>query len=418
MQGTSKIQHAAAGFGPGHDYQGRKAMKFKSVAAAAVAFAFLGFSAPALQAQTGTVKIGLNESMSGNFVAVGLPPAISVRMAVKEINDKGGFVVAGTTYKIQLVEVDNQSATASAVAGMTRLVEDDKVNFVFGPTLSTLATQSAQISVPAKVIHISAATSWQANGSLSDPAKPLLFGTQNPVNRIADIDAESMAQMGIKKIAFISQDDEVTKAVMPSFMASMKAANISVATVLFPPGTTDYTSYVSRAKGEDVDGVYFNHPMAVVNEVLRTVVQLGAGPKGFGGRNLNPNAPLKTAIGGPIPIPFFSTQATPSFEYPGNAKVKAFTERIKAFAPEIVGANTTFSFFTYDVVYMLVEAMKQAGTVTDTAKIGSALGNLSYDGVVGRICFGKTVRTTSLDGGVIVVRDGKLDSKVSPSTCK
>jgi branched-chain amino acid transport system substrate-binding protein len=418
MHGLSEIRIAASRPGPGRQSQGGKTGQARSALVAVCTIAVMGFAAPALQAQTGTVKIGLNESMSGNFVAVGLPPAIAVRMAVREINDKGGFAVAGTTYKIQLVEVDNQSATPSAVAGMTKLVEDDKVNFVFGPTLSTLATQSAQISVPAKVLHISAATSWQANGSLSDPAKPLLFGTQNPVNRIADIDAESMAQLGIKKVAFLSQDDEVTKAVMPSFMASMKAANIGVATVLFPPGTTDYTSYVSRAKGEGVDGVYFNHPMAVVNEVLRTVVQLGAGPKGFGGRNLNPNSPLKTAIGGPIPIPFFSTQATPSFEYPGNAKVKAFTERIKAFAPEIVGANTTFSFFTYDVVYMLVEAMKQAGTVTDTAKIGAALGNLSYDGVVGKLCFGKTVRTASLDGGVIVVRDGKLDSRVSPSTCR
>src|ERR1700716_2633748 len=100
------------------------------VAAAALALSASGAIA---QGRTGTVKIGINEELSGAFVSVGVPPAAGVKMAIKEINDKGGFVVGGTTYRFQVIEVDNQSQTASAVAGMTKLVEDDKVQVVFGP---------------------------------------------------------------------------------------------------------------------------------------------------------------------------------------------------------------------------------------------------------------------------------------------
>ena len=62
--------------------------------------------------------------------------------------------------------------------------------------------------------------------------------------------------------------------------------------------------------------------------------------------------------------------------------------------------------------------MKKAGSVTDTDRIGAELAALTYDGVIGKTCFGKSLRTASLDGGMLVVRDGKLDSRVIPSPCK
>src|SRR4051812_41415670 len=98
---------------------------------------------PAAQAQgkTGVVRIGINDSLSGALVAFGTPPVAALRLAIKDINEKG-FVVGDTTYRFQAVEVDNRSEGAAAVAGMTRLVEDEKVRFVFGPTVSALANQA------------------------------------------------------------------------------------------------------------------------------------------------------------------------------------------------------------------------------------------------------------------------------------
>lgn len=369
-------------------------------------------------AQARIVKIGINESLSGSFVAAGQPPAAAVKLAVKEINDKGGIVVGGVTYRFEVSEVDNQSQTASAVAGITRLVEDEKIKIVFGPTVSTFATQTSAITVPNKVIQFSAATSWQASGYLSDPAKPLLFGVQLPASRVTQIDADAFKMLGATKVAYLSQDDDVTKATSPSFMSAMKANGIAATLIVFPVGTTDFTSYVARAKGEGVDGIYHGWPQNLVRETLRAAVDLNAGPKAFGGRALDPAAALKTAIGKPVPVPFFSTGITPSFDFPANAKVKAFADRVKAFAPNLPNALINGVFYTYDTFYMLTEAMKKAGTVDDTGKIAAVLGDMTYEGVAGKVCFGKDMRTAMYDGGLIVVRDGKVDSRAIPSTCK
>jgi branched-chain amino acid transport system substrate-binding protein len=371
------------------------------------------------QGRTGTVKIGINEMLSGAFVTVGVPAAAGVRMAAKEINEKG-FVVGGTTYRLQLIEVDNKSATADAVAGMTKLVEDDKVKFVFGPTVGALASQTQEVGSPAKVLQFSAATTWQGAGLLAPGAKTTtLMGTQMAINSISAIDAEGMKQFGVKKVAWISPDDETTKANQGPFIEAMKAAGIAVVPILHPPKSTDYSSYVSRAKGEDVDAIYFLYPQANAADILRAIVELKVPIKVFGSRAVDPNVAAKTAIGKPLPFPFFTTLNTPSIDYPGTPKVKAFADRLRAFDPKAMGSTANFTFFSYDFVHMLVEAMQKAGTVEDTEKIAATMTTFTHDGVAGKICYNnKAMRTASLEGGMIIVRDGKIEGKSIPSSCR
>jgi hypothetical protein len=97
--------------------------------------------------------------------------------------------------------------------------------------------------------------------------------------------------------------------------------------------------------------------------------------------------------------------------------VKAYTERMKKTGVDL-GIYANASFFTYDFVYMLTAAMSKAGTVEDTAKIGQVFTDMTYDGVAGKICFGKGLRSAIMDGGLTYVRNGKVESKSAPSTCK
>jgi ABC-type branched-subunit amino acid transport system substrate-binding protein len=60
----------------------------------------------ALVAATGakaddTVKIGVNAALTGSFVSAGNTVHNAVKLAVKQINDAGGFVVNGKTYKLE-----------------------------------------------------------------------------------------------------------------------------------------------------------------------------------------------------------------------------------------------------------------------------------------------------------------------------
>lgn len=393
-------------------------MKTSTTAALVAALLGTAFAMPGhAQDKTGTVKIGLNESLSGAFQAVGVPPAAAIRMAVKELNEAGGFTVGDTKYTFELIETDNQSQPASAMAGITKLVEDDGVKFIYGPTQSALAIQSAEITQPANVIQFSAATLWQSKGLLSDPSKPLLFGTQQPTADIVKFEVQGLKEIGAKKIVLLTQDDETSKSIFPTFIPAVEAAGITVETVMFPTDATDLASYVSRAKAANPDTIFFFWPQARVNEVLRPVIDLKAA-QGFGGRQLSPNAALSTATGGVIPLTFFSSYANPNFEFPPNEKIKAYRDRLLAFEPSVQGAFGSFSFWGYDFVPMLAEAMKKAGTVDDTKAIAEALKEITYEGVIGKICFGKEMRTARSEGGLIFVRDGKVDSRVFPSPCQ
>jgi branched-chain amino acid transport system substrate-binding protein len=391
-------------------------MRAKFTPLALAAALVLPASLALAQGKTGVVKIGINDSLSGALVGFGTPPVAALRLAIKEINEKG-FVVGDTTYRFQPIEVDNRSEGAAAVAGMTKLIEDDKVKIIFGPTVSSIANQAQELTVPAKVLHISAAGSWQTLGYLSDPKKPLLFGTQQPLSALARMEVGAVKKLGAKKVAYISADDDTTKGNMPAFLAEAKAEGVQVVTVLFPPKTTDFSSFVNRAKADGAEATYFLWPQGTAPDVMRAVSEQNAGGKGFVARNVSPQAALSLAIGKPLSFPYYSVQGTPSYDYPPNAKVKAFAGRMKAAAGDL-GVAANFTFFAYDFVGMLAAAMQKAGTVDDTAKIAQALTTLSYDGVAGKVCFDKKVRTAVYDGGQILVKDGKVESHAVPSACR
>jgi len=59
------------------------------------------FVASGAAAEDNTVKIGVNAALTGSFVSAGNTIHNAVKLAVKQINDAGGFVVNGKTYKLE-----------------------------------------------------------------------------------------------------------------------------------------------------------------------------------------------------------------------------------------------------------------------------------------------------------------------------
>jgi len=367
--------------------------------------------------KTAVVKIGVDESLTGSLTAFAIPPADGVKLAVKEINDAGGFKVGDTTYTIELTVLDDRSDGAAAVANVTQLVQDDGIKYIFGPTTSSLANQTADITVANDAMQISAAGSWQTSGLLKDPQKPLLFGTQVPLDVLAEQQADGINELGGNTVGILSQDDDTSKGNVPPVVSALQAQGKKVIDLRFPKDTTDFTSYLTQMKGEGVESLFYFFPQARAGEVINLSLQLNVAPMGFATRNVDPAVALSGATGSPIPKPFFSLQGTPSFQYPPNDNVKKVADDIKALDPNVplTGANSTF--YTYDFVSMLTKAMQQAGTVDDTKAVADALSKVTHDGAAGHICWAKDQRTAIYDTGKIFVRDGKVDSTTAPGKC-
>src|SRR5215472_16209892 len=71
------------------------------------------------------VKIGQIEGLTGANAYWGFMPSHGARMAVAEINQAGGFQVAGKTYKLDLIQVDTRGEPREATVQFAKLLEND-----------------------------------------------------------------------------------------------------------------------------------------------------------------------------------------------------------------------------------------------------------------------------------------------------
>src|SRR5258707_13550915 len=99
----------------------------------------LGSAAGLAQAQTtNVVKIGQIEAQTGPNAIYGWMSSQGAPIAVDEINKAGGFKVGDTSYKLELIALDTRGDPKEASVQLKRLLEQDKVKFVFGPFLSNV----------------------------------------------------------------------------------------------------------------------------------------------------------------------------------------------------------------------------------------------------------------------------------------
>jgi branched-chain amino acid transport system substrate-binding protein len=89
-------------------------------------------------AQTATVKLGQIEAQTGPNAIYGYMSSQGVPIAVDEINKAGGFKVGDTSYKFDLIALDTRGDPKEATIELKKLLEQDKVKFVFGPFLSNV----------------------------------------------------------------------------------------------------------------------------------------------------------------------------------------------------------------------------------------------------------------------------------------
>jgi len=106
------------------------------------------FSVPAFAADT--VKIGEIATVTGDFAAYGVAEVESVKMAVSEINAAGGILGK----KIELVVYDCRTRNEDMVNAARRLVQQDKVTAVIGPSGSGLCIAASPVFNQGKVPHL------------------------------------------------------------------------------------------------------------------------------------------------------------------------------------------------------------------------------------------------------------------------
>ena len=97
-----------------------------------------------------TIKVGEIATVTGDFAAYGVAEVESMKIAVEEINAAGG--VLGK--KLEIVMYDYRTRQEDMVNAARRLVEQDKVVAVIGPSGSGLCIAVAPIFNKGQVSHL------------------------------------------------------------------------------------------------------------------------------------------------------------------------------------------------------------------------------------------------------------------------
>jgi branched-chain amino acid transport system substrate-binding protein len=329
------------------------------------------------------VKIGEIEAQTGPLNTYGWMSSQGMRMAVDEINKAGGFQVAGKTYKLELINPDTQGNPQQAVIQLKKMLEEDKVKYVFGPFLTNIFKGIEGYAKQHNGQFLLMGGATQIHYELGKPGNDYLMRTWNwdaGPSGFGTLMVEDLKKKGVKKVAMLMQNDAFGHVAADIYREAFKSAGIAFEENWFEPGSKDYSAVLAKISAGKPDYLFPGYTDAVLYDIVQQATQLGLTRFWLVRGSLGPALKNKDYIDDYVAyIPKYFEEAEKS-----EPKVAKFIADYKAFFKTKdfpYDQAPLCSSSCYDHVFMLVEAMKRAGTVDDVAKVKAALEGFTYDGL-------------------------------------
>lgn len=214
------------------------------------------------------IKIGALFSVTGPPSFLGEPERNTAQMVVDEINKAGG--IKGR--QLQLVVYDTQGDATKAVQAATRLIKEDKVVAIIGPSTTGDTMAVIPIVEKAQIPLISCA----AGIKITEPVKKWVLKTaQNDSLAVARI-YEHLKKRKISKVAILTVSDSFGSSGREQLKAQAKHYGIDiVADDTYGPKDTDMTSQLTKIRGSQAQALicWGTNPGPAV--IARNAKQLG-----------------------------------------------------------------------------------------------------------------------------------------------
>jgi len=322
--------------------------------------------------QNQPIKIGLLAPMTGDAAEYGVNVEKATRIAVDEINEKGGI----NNSKIEIILEDGKCNPKDSATAASKLVNVDKVKVILGGICSGETLAAAPITEAAKVILLSpSATSPDITN-----AGDYVFRTIPSDANAGRISAQTAIKNGLKKAAVLSENTDYAQGLRRVFKQSFSDQNGTIAEdQTYNPEETEFRTQILKIKNANPDVIYLDPQTQQKGQlILKQLKEAGVTSKLYVnevllGRELLAKSPAD--FEGIIGVePKFDDKA-------GKAKqlFDKYREQYKAEPafPYYMAAN-------YDNVYLIADAVSKYGL--DTDKIRDYLYALKdYDGAVGKL---------------------------------
>jgi branched-chain amino acid transport system substrate-binding protein len=376
----------------------------------AVIVIMIGGSAAAFAADT--LKIGGTYNLTGAMASLDVPAANGSKLAVKEINAAGG--VLGRQIQYILYDGKTDSATNGNIA--TQLASSDGVVAIVGNTDSDSALAIGPIAQKAGIPYLTAgATSPQLPNQVGDNMFLEPFGD--------NVQAAAGAEFAVSKLGgktcwlLWDKGAEYTTLLAKYFKARfLELGGKVLLEDTYTQGDTDFSAQITRLKAQKplpaflyVAALQASDAGAIAKQIRDAGITLPMiGGDGYDGPEL-------VGVGGKGAENVFFTTHSLMDSALGTAKVKAF---IAAYTKEYGHEpESAFAALGYDAVYLMVNAVKRAGSA-DPAAIRKALAaTKGFDGVTGSVTYQPGQRIPQKTVTIVAIKNGKytLGAQVVPA---
>ena len=343
-----------------------------------------------------TILLGEYGALTGSQASFGTSTDNAIKMAVAEINAKGGVLGKPVELRVE----DDNSRSEQVPSAITKLINEDNVLAILGEVASSSSLAAAPYCQKAGVPMLSPTST-----------NPKVTEVGDYIFRACFIDpyvGESLANFSKNELKaktaaiFTDVKSDYSKGLSQYFKDSFtKIGGKVVAEESYQAGDTNFRSQLTNIKGKAPDVIYVPGYYTEVGNIAVQARSLGMNQTLLGSDGWD--SPKLFEIGkSAVNNSYFSNHYSPESKDPKVVKFVADYKKKYGETPDALAA------VAYDAAYIMFDAITRAGAL-DRAKLRDALAQTKdFDGVTGKISM-NAQRNADKKLVIIKISDGKTE---------
>jgi branched-chain amino acid transport system substrate-binding protein len=349
------------------------------------------------------IKIGAVSCISGPLSTFGVSSIRGARMAIEEINAKGG--VLGQT--VELVVDDNGSKAGETARIARKFLSQDHVAAILGDLTSSATMEAAPLAQEAHVPLITPTATAISVTKVGDYVFRSCFTDPFTGRIMARFAIEHLHARRAVILTDVKQDYSIGVSAELSAFYRQQGGQV-LQEFSFSSGDTDFRAQLSSLKSLQPDVVFVPAYYTEAALILREARQLGVKAPFVGGEGWDSPSLLSVA-GKSADGSFYTNHFSPDDPEP---LVQTF---VRAYKAKYGTAPDALAALWYDGAELLADAIRRAGSA-EPAKIRDALATTkAFPGVTGNISLDEQ-RNASKPVVVVTIANGqvKMVQRVEP----
>ena len=346
------------------------------------------------------IKLGAIYNLAGAQSSLDSPSANGAKLAVKELNARGG--IGGRELRLALYDGKTDTGTITACAH--RLIGTDRVCAIIGFSDTDMVLAAAPIAAEAHTVFVtSGATSPKLPGEVPEYLFLACFGD----NVQAAAGAEYATAHLSLKTAYLLMDEEMEYTRLLAAYFKERYTELGGVILLedsFKGSATDFSVQIAALKGLDQtpELLYIASGPDEIGTIVKQFRDAGVTQPIFGGDAYDTPELVRIA-GAETSEVYFTTHALLDDDT-GTEHVRAFIAAYRAeygFAPE-----NAFAALGYDTVMLLADAIDRAGSDEPEAILRALEVTKDWEGVTGTISYEQGSRIPKKGVTIVSVVNG------------